>query len=295
MTLPIIAAPMYGVSDLAIVKAACAAGIGAAFPTANCASPGQLEDWIADLNAAKLRGPVCPNVIVHRSFGRLDKDLAVLAASPPEIIITSVGNPRPVIDAMSGTRTLVFADVATVHHASRAIEAGADGLILLTAGAGGQTGWLNPIAFCRAVRRMFSGPVAVAGSIADGASIRAAIELGADLAYCGTVFIATQECSAPEAYKQMIIASTSDDVVMTRALTGLPVNVLKGWAEAVGLDVDLRQTTVDLRLGSVPAYSAGHGAALIESTPTIAAVVDRLRREFSEPSERLAKWATRLS
>ena len=140
--------------------------------------------------------PVCPNLIVHRSNARLEQDLQVLLRHKPEIVITSVGSPAPVLEPLHDAGALVFADVASIRHAERAVAAGADGLVLLTAGAGGQTGWLNPFVFVRAVRAFFDGPIVLAGGISDGHALRAAEALGCDLAYMGTKFIATRESMA---------------------------------------------------------------------------------------------------
>src|SRR6185312_9804392 len=142
----------------------------------------------------------------------------------PEIIITSVGSPAPVLKPLHEAGAIVLADVATIRHAERAVESGVDGLVLLTAGAGGQTGWLNPFAFVRAVRKFFSGPIVLAGGISDGHALRAAQALGCDLAYMGTRFIATRESLADERYKQMLVKSTADDILLTTAFTGLQTN-----------------------------------------------------------------------
>ena len=156
----------------------------------------------------------------------------------PEIVITSVGSPAPVLAALHDAGSLVFADVASIRHAERAVEAGADGLVLLTAGAGGQTGWLNPFVFVRAVRAFFDGPVVLAGGMGDGHALRAAQALGCDLAYMGTKFIATRESLADARYKEMLVASSADDILLTTAFTGLQTNMLRPSIAAAGLDPD---------------------------------------------------------
>ena len=156
----------------------------------------------------------------------------------PEMVITSVGSPAPVIGPLHEAGALVFADVASIRHAERAVAAGADGLVLLTAGAGGQTGWLNPFVFVRAVRAFFDGPLVLAGGITDGHALRAAEALGCDLAYMGTKFIATRESMADIRYKELLVASTADDVLLTSAFTGLQTNMLRPSIEAAGLDPD---------------------------------------------------------
>ena len=168
----------------------------------------------------------------------MNEDLRVLLRHKPEITITSVGSPAPVLDALHGCGALVFADVASIRHAERAVAAGADGLVLLTAGAGGQTGWLNPFAFVRAVRGFFAGPLVLAGGISDGHALRAAQVLGCDFAYMGTRFIATHESMADIRYKDMLVRSNADDVLLTRAFTGLQTNMLRPSIVAAGLDPD---------------------------------------------------------
>ena len=205
LSLPLIAAPMFLVSGVDLVVAACRNGVIGAFPTVNCRSPEQLDEWLAEIEGrlqhhsdetGKPAAPICANLIVHRSNARLAQDLEVLLRHRPEIVITSVGSPTPVLAPLHDAGALVFADVASIRHAERAVAAGADGLVLLTAGAGGQTGWLNPFAFVRAVRQFFDGPIVLAGGISDGHALRAAQALGCDLAYMGTKFIATQESIA---------------------------------------------------------------------------------------------------
>jgi nitronate monooxygenase len=247
LDLPLIAAPMFLVSGVDLVVAACRNGVIGAFPTVNCRSSEQLDDWLCDIEdrlqrhsdrGGKASAPICPNLIVHRSNARLAQDLRVLLRHKPEIVITSVGSPAPVLAALHDAGALVFADVASIRHAERAIAAGADGLVLLTAGAGGQTGWLNPFVFVRAVRGFFDGPIVLAGGIGDGHALRAAQALGCDLAYMGTKFIATRESMADARYKEMLVASSADDILLTTAFTGLQTNMLRPSITAAGLDPD---------------------------------------------------------
>jgi nitronate monooxygenase len=245
LSLPLIAAPMFLVSGVELVTAACRNGVIGSFPTVNCRSPEQLDDWLGDIEerlrrhsdeTGKPAAPVCPNLIVHRSNARLDADLQVLLRHRPELVITSVGSPAPVLAALHDAGALVFADVASIRHAEGAVAAGADGLVLLTAGAGGQTGWLNPFVFVRAVRAFFDGPIVLAGGIGDGHALRAAQALGCDLAYMGTKFIATAESMADARYKAMLVASSADDILLTTAFTGLQTNMLRPSIAAAGLD-----------------------------------------------------------
>ncbi len=247
LRLPLIAAPMFLVSGPALVKAACRAGIVGSFPTANCPTVEELDRWLADMSDDLLRAahetgrapaPLCPNLIVHRSNPRLADDLAAVLRNKAELVITSVGSPEPVMKPLKDAGCLVLADVASVRHAEKAVAAGVDGLVLLTAGAGGQTGWVNPFAFVRAVRTFWDGIVVMAGGMADGQAVAAAQTLGCDLAYMGTKFIATRESLAKESYKQMLVKSRLDDVLLTRAFTGLETNMLRPSIRAAGLDPD---------------------------------------------------------
>ncbi|MFH1344212.1 MAG: nitronate monooxygenase [Pseudomonadota bacterium] len=247
LSLPLIAAPMFLVSGVELVTAACRNGVIGSFPTVNCRSPEQLDLWLGEIEdrlrrhgdeTGKPAAPICPNLIVHRSNARLEADLQVLLRHQPELVITSVGSPAPVLAALHDAGALVFADVASIRHAERAVAAGADGLVLLTAGAGGQTGWLNPFVFVRAVRAFFDGPVVLAGGIGDGHALLAAQALGCDLAYMGTKFIATAESMADPRYKAMLVTSSADDIVLTTAFTGLQTNMLRPSIAAAGLDPD---------------------------------------------------------
>jgi nitronate monooxygenase len=238
---------MFLVSGVELVVAASRSGVIGAFPTVNCRSPEELDAWLITMNERLRRhedetgrrcAPICPNLIVHRSNTRLQQDLQLLLKHRPEVVITSVGSPALVAPALHDIGALVLADVASIRHAERAAAAGADGLVLLTAGAGGQTGWLNPFAFVRAVRAFFDRLVVLAGGISDGVALRAAEALGCDLAYMGTKFIATHESMADERYKQMLVDSSADDILLTTAFTGLQTNMLRSSIVAAGLDPD---------------------------------------------------------
>ena len=303
LRLPLIAAPMFLVSGVELVAAACSNGLIGSFPTANCRTVDQLENWFADIThriqaavqkSGRQPGPICPNLIVHRSNPRLAEDLAVVLRHRPAMVITSVGSPAPVLSQLHDIGTLVLADVASVRHAERAVAAGADGLVLLTAGAGGQTGWLNPFVFVRAVRQFFSGPIVMAGGISDGHALYAARVLGCDLAYMGTKFIATTESMAPGAYKRMIVSSGADDVLLTRAFTGLQTNMLRQSIVAAGLDPDNlpQRGAIDIAADiSIEArerqpkrwrdiWSAGHSASGVEAILPVAELVVRTEQEY---------------
>ncbi len=197
LRLPLIAAPMLLVSGPDLVIESCRAGVIGSFPTKNCRTVDELDRWLARMQEETEGGaPYAPNLIVHKTNTRLHEDMKLVEKYAPALVITSVGSPAPVMDTIHAAGGLVFADVASMRHVERALQVGVDGLILLTAGAGGQTGWANPLAFVRAVRSVFDGPVVLAGGVADGVALRAAIVLGCDLAYMGTRFIATKQSLA---------------------------------------------------------------------------------------------------
>jgi len=309
LRLPLIAAPMFLVSGPALVKAACRAGIIGSFPTANCRTVEELDGWLADMSDDLLRAadeaghappPLCPNLIVHRSNPRVPDDLAAVLRHKAEIVITSVGSPEPVLKPLKDSGCLVLADVASVRHAEKAVTAGVDGLVLLTAGAGGQTGWVNPFAFVRAVRKFWDGIVVMAGGMADGQAVAAAQALGCDLAYMGTKFIATRESLAKESYKEMLVRSRLDDVLLTRAFTGLETNMLRPSIAAAGLDPDnlpvrgaidiakdINATERDKRDAEGPdakrwkdIWSAGHSVSGVSDVPSVAELVERTAAEY---------------
>ncbi len=310
LTLPLIAAPMFLVSGPALVKAACRAGVIGSFPTANCRTVEELDAWLADMalngkRAADEMGkevaPLCPNLIVHRSNPRVPDDLAAVLRAKVELVITSVGSPEPVMKPLKDAGCLVFADVASVRHAEKAIASGVDGLVLLTAGAGGQTGWANPFAFVRAVRKFWDGAIVMAGGMADGHAVFAAQALGCDLAYMGTRFIATRESLAKDEYKQMLVNSLLDDVLLTRAFTGLETNMLRPSIEAAGLDPDNlpRRGAIDIAKDINAAererrdaggpnakrwkdiWSAGHSVSGVADIPSVAELVERTAAEYA--------------
>ena len=310
LRLPLIAAPMFLVSGPALVTAACRAGVIGSVPTANCRTVEELDRWLANMGDALKRAadetgrapaPLCPNLIVHRSNPRVPDDLAAVVKARVEVVITSVGSPEPVLRPLKDAGCLVFADVASVRHAEKAVAAGVDGLVLLTAGAGGQTGWANPFAFVRAVRSFWDGIVVMAGGMADGRAIAAAEMLGCDLAYMGTKFIATQESLAKEAYKQMLVKSRLDDVLLTRAFTGLETNMLRPSIAAAGLDPDNLPARGGIDIAKdinaserdrpdaqgsgakrwKDIWSAGHAVSGVSDIPSVADLVERTAAEYA--------------
>lgn len=306
MRLPVIVAPMLRVSGPQLVSAACASGVIGAFPTANARTAEELDSWLSQIESslgnASGVAPYCPNLIIRNP--RLQEDLQVLLRHKVEMVITSVGSPAGVVAPLHEIGCLVFADVATISHARKAVAAGADGLILLTAGAGGQTGWVNGMAFARAVREFFDGPLVMAGGISDGTALLAAQVLGCDFGYMGTKFIATHESMADENYKTMLVQSSLDDVLLTRAFTGLDANMLRPSIEAAGLDparLD-EQVSADeakARYGGgkhtaegprrwKDIWSAGHSVSGVGAVSSVAEVIETTLHEFKQAQEQVS-------
>lgn len=310
MRLPVIAAPMLRVSGVDLVTAACEAGVIGAFPTANARTIEDLDGWLSrfdDVTAGRSAAPYCPNLIIRQP--RLEDDLACLLRHDVEVVITSVGSPAAVVPALHGRGIFVFADVATLHHARKAIEAGVDGLVLLTAGAGGQTGWMNPFAFVRAVREIFDGTIVLAGGIADGQALRAAEVLGCDLAYMGTKMIAAAESMAVAPYKQMLVESSLDDVMRTRAFTGLDTSMLVPSIVASGLDPANLDEQVNAHTATEmyggrgktatdgprrwsDVWSAGHSVSGVHQVAGVREIVEQTLLEYEKCAPRTAHRET---
>ena len=292
LRLPLIAAPMFLVSGPDLVIAASRSGVIGSFPTANCRTLVELDNWLARITQETLEtAPYAPNLIVHRSNERLQDDADLVAKHRAPLVIASVGSPSPILNKIHAYGGLVFADIASMRHAEKAITAGADGLILLSAGAGGQTGWANPFAFVRAVRQIYDGPIVLAGGVNDGIALRAARTLGCDLAYMGTRFIATHESMAVDRYKAMLVSAGLDDVMLTSAFTGLPTNKLRPSIKCAGLDPDdlpargMINVSEDINPDKRPKrwrdiWSAGHSVAGVHDIPSVAKLIDRLADEY---------------
>lgn len=282
LVLPVIAAPMTSVSGPELVIAACRAGVIGSFPTHNATSPEELDSWLRRITAQAGGGaPVAPNLVVHRSNARLQADLDCLIRHRVELVITSVGSPAAVVDRLHGIGAQLYADVASLRHAWVALDAGADGLVLLTAGAGGQTGWANPLAFLSAVRERFDGPLVLAGGIADGRSILAAQAAGADLAYVGTRFIATSKSRASDEYRRAVVDSTLDDVKLSDRVGGIPASLLSAWldrqADPEGASDGFAQ---DRLLSNGDAWSAGHSVSGVHGVTTVEELVAELAGQY---------------
>jgi nitronate monooxygenase len=276
---------MFLVSGPDLVVAAASAGVVGAFPTLNARTPEILDAWLQDIAArsAGAPGACAANLILHASNPRRDVDLDLVIRHQVPWVITSVGSPAPVVERVRAYGGRVLADVATVRHARKAIAAGVDVLVLLTAGAGGNTGWLNPFAFVEEVRGFWSGPLAVAGGITTGRQVRAVQVAGADLAYVGTPFIATHESLAAEAYKQALCGAGADDIVLTDAVTGIPANFLASSLRDNGImsaDGRLAPRGSSDMASWKTAWSAGHGVASVREISSVAQRVEALREQW---------------
>lgn len=296
---PAIAAPMFLVSGPELVIAACRAGVAGTFPALNARPAAQLDAWLGEIDAALARcgrdqpaAPCAPhgvNLILHASNDRLQEDLATIVRHRVPIVITSLGHPGEVVKAVHAYGGLVFSDVIHAYHARKAIAAGVDGIIAVAAGAGGHAGGQGVISLVREIREFWDGVLVAAGSISDGAAVRAAEVLGADFAYMGTRFVATRESMAPQAYKQMIVDCGAADIVYTDAISGANANFLWPSLQQAGYDRDalavsagkgkLHDMSEEARAWR-DVWSAGHGVATIHDIPTVAQLVDRLADEY---------------
>jgi len=304
LRLPVIAAPLFIVSSPQLVVAQCKAGIVGAIPALNARSTVQLDQWLGEIMAALAEhdqahpgqpaGPLAVNLIAHRSNTRLEDDLAVLARHRVPIVITSMGARTDINDAVHSWGGIVLHDVITNDFARKATDKGADGLIAVAAGAGGHAGTRSPFALVQEIRAWFNGPLALSGAIATGSSILAARAMGADFAYIGSAFIATDEAQASSAYRQMLVDGSSDDIVYTDLFSGVHANYLKPSVRAHGLDPD---QLVGLPRGAIDAtgskawrdiWGAGQGIAAIREVVPAAALVDRLAREYAQAAQALA-------
>ena len=293
LALPVICAPMFIVSNPDLVIAQCKGGLIGSFPALNARPKELLDDWLtriktelaADPNAA----PFAVNQIIHPSNERLEHDMALCVKHEVPLIITSLSAPTQIVPHVHAYGGQVFHDVISVRHAEKALEAGVDGLILVCAGAGGHAGTLSPFALVGEIRKFYNGPIALSGSITNGAAILAAQAMGADFAYIGTRFIATREANAIDGYKQAIVDSAAKDVVYTPYFTGVHGNYLKKSIVAAGLDPDnlpVKDKTAMSFGGSRDAkawkdiWGAGQGVGTIDDVLPAGELITRLKQEY---------------
>ena len=300
LSVPAFAAPMFLISGPDLVIEACKAGVIGAFPTLNARPVEVLEQWFQrikkELAAAELENPgkIAPwaaNLIVHRSNKRYGPDLELILKYQPDIVITSLGSPEKVAAKVHEYGGLVFADVNSVEFARKAADRGADGLILICEGAGGHTGFMSMAEFIPAVKAFFDGPVIVGGAISTGADIRLATDLGADFAYMGTRFIATDECQASDEYKQMVVDSNADDIVLTPYFTGIPAHFLFPSIVNAGIEpAALKKAKGEITFNEEESdkaawkdiWSAGKGVATIHEIRPVKELVADLVNGYAE-------------
>ncbi len=308
LRIPVIGAPMFIVSGPELVLAQCKSGIVGAFPALNARPEAMLEEWLAritgELAAYRSANPhfkVAPfavNQIVHQSNDRLEHDVKMCVKYQVPIVITSLRPPAEVVDAVHGYGGVVVHDVINIRHAQKAIDQGVDGIITVCAGAGGHAGTTSPFALVKEVREIFDGTIILSGSMSRGNDALAAQAMGADLAYFGARFIATQEANAPASYKEMIVDSAAADIVYTNLFTGVHGSYLKGSIENAGLDPhelpegELRAMNFGSGGGSKAKawrdiWGAGQGVGTIDDIPAVAELVDRMTTEYRDAVRRL--------
>jgi nitronate monooxygenase len=300
LKLPVICAPMFIVSNPDLVIAQCKGGLIGSFPALNARPKELLDEWLtrikAELAADPNAAPFAVNQIIHQSNERLDHDMDLCVKHRVPLIITSLRAPNEIVPRVHDYGGQVFHDVISVRHAEKALEAGVDGLILVCAGAGGHAGTLSPFALVGEIRKFYKGPIALSGSIANGSAILAAQAMGADFAYIGTRFIATDEAHAVDAYKQAIVDSAAADVVYTPYFTGVHGNYLKKSIVAAGLDPDdlpVKDKT-SMSFGSSrdakawkDIWGAGQGVGNIDAVLPTAALIAQLQLEYRTAREQL--------
>ncbi|MDE1568403.1 NAD(P)H-dependent flavin oxidoreductase [Aquabacter sp. P-9] len=295
---PIVAAPMFLVSNPDLVVETCRSGLLGTFPALNQRSTEGYAAWLDEINGRLAdtpdAAPFGVNLIVHRSNTRLEADLKVTVNRKVPLVITSLGAVPDVVKAIHSYGGLVFHDVINRRHAEKAVEAGVDGIIAVCAGAGGHAGTLSPFALVPEIRSMFSGTILLSGAMSTGAHVAAARLLGADLAYLGTRFIATRESAAPDAYKTMLMEARAADILYTPAISGVNANFLTPSILAAGLDPNALpdHATLDLNHEARAwknVWSAGQGVGSVLDAPPAAELCQRLITEFNAAREAAAR------
>ena len=293
LAFPVIAAPMFLVSGPDLVGACCLNGIAGTFPALNQRTTGGYAEWLLQIQSqleGRDQAPFGINLIVHKTNPRLAADLKVTTEHQVPIVITSLGAVSEVVEAVHSYGGLVFHDVTTMRHAEKAIEAGVDGLILVSAGAGGHAGTLHPFAFIKEIKNRFDTCVIQSGAISTGEQVLAARAAGADLAYIGTRFIATEESMANDEYKDMVVTARAEDIVYTPKVSGIPANFIRQSLEKNGIDlndidnpeIDLGKELIDEAKAWKTIWSAGHGAGNIDNIPSVAELCKNLANEYKQ-------------
>ncbi|MBN96442.1 MAG: nitronate monooxygenase [Flavobacteriaceae bacterium] len=306
LSLPVIAAPMFLISGPKLVIECCKNGIVGTFPALNQRSSEGFERWIVEIKTAlktfeeetgSKAAPFGVNLIVHQTNPRLQADLAICIKHQVPIIITSLGAVPQLVGAVHSYGGMVFHDVIKKRHAEKAAEAGVDGLILVSAGAGGHAGTLNPMPFIAEIKQFFKKTILLSGCISNGRDVASALQMGADLAYMGTRFINTKESKATEDYRNMIIDSGASDIVYTAAISGVSANFLRPSLEAMGISEEMLKQTKKIDFGNEltamekeakawsTIWSAGQGVTNISDNPSVGALVDAMKKEFKTAIE----------
>ncbi len=306
--LPVVAAPLFIISHPALTIAQCKAGVVGSFPALNARPEAQLDEWLAEIteelaahnarNPGRPAAPFAVNQIVHKSNKRLEHDLMLCVKYKVPIVISSLGAVPEVNAAIHSYGGIVLHDVINNRHANSAIRKGADGLIAVAAGAGGHAGTLSPFALVQEIRTWFDGPLLLSGAISTGGAVLAAQAMGADMAYVGSAFIATTEARASDAYKQMIVDSSANDIVYSNFFTGIHGNYLKPSIVAAGMDPEqLPQadpSKMDFATATTGAkawkdiWGCGQGIGAVTEIGPVSALVDRLAREYDEARQRVS-------
>ena len=309
LRLPVVASPMFLVSNPDLVIAQCTAGVVGSFPALNARPVSQLDEWLARIveelaswdrdHPDRPAAPFAVNQIVHKSNTRLEQDVELMVKYEVPLVITSLGAREEVNAAAHSYGGLVFHDIINSRHAHKAIEKGADGLIPVAAGAGGHAGSLSPFALVQEIRDWFDGPVVLSGAIATGRAVLGAQALGADLAYVGSAFIATREARASVAYKEAIVASGAEDIVNSNLFTGIHGNYLRASIVAAGMDPDnlpeADPSVMDFGSGGnqsakawADIWGCGQGIGAVKDIPTAAEFIERLAAQYEHARAELA-------
>ena len=310
LSIPVIAAPLFLISGPKLVIECCKNGIVGTFPALNQRTSEGFEEWLIQIKSeldefeketGKKPAPFGVNLIVHNTNPRVRADLKICIKHKVPIVITSLGAVSRLVDAVHSYGGLVFHDIVKKRHAEKATEAGVDGLILVSAGAGGHAGTINPMALISEIKSFFNKTVILSGCISNGRDVASALQMGADLAYMGTRFINTKESRAPEDYKQMIIDSSATDIVYTAAVSGVPASFLRPSLESMGITEEMwgRKAKMDFgkELDAAQAeakawstiWSAGQGVTSISDDLPVQELVDRITNEFKESIKEQSK------
>ncbi len=302
--LPLLVAPMFLVSSPELVIASARAGVVGSLPAANARSVETLDEWMSKIHAelGEENLPWLFNMIVHSTYDRFDREIELVRKYQPSIVSTALGSPARVMDAVKSYGGQVFADVITPGMAKKSIAAGVDGLILVTQGAGGHTGRYNPLAFIAEVREFWDGPLGVAGCVSRGSDVAAMLAAGADFVVSGTRFISAKESFAADEYKSMLVSSQMEDVIETKAVSGVLANWMRASLEKCGISPDGEAAAKPIDFsGDISTankawkdvWSAGQGVGVIKQVQECVSIVDDIHAEFTTALQNMNQLAER--